>query len=296
MSVPKYFELYTPFLEALQDCEIHSFKEIKEYIKFKLNLNEQDVQEKLPSGNQSVLDNRVGWCRTYLKKAGLIVAIKRGYFKITAEGLKLISSGVTITDKFLYENYSSFAEFKTGKKQEEVAICEEHETETPQEIFERVYKDINEQLADELLTEIINQSPDFFEKLVVDLMKNMGYGDGFVTKTSGDGGVDGIIYEDKLGFNLIYIQAKRWKLDTVISRPDIQKFAGAMMGPPKVEKGIFITTARFSQGAIDYAKAQHIILVDGQKLSELMIEYNLGVSTQKIYAIKKIDTDYFIDE
>ena len=124
-------------------------------------------------------------------------------------------------------------------------------------------------------------------------MKSMGYGDGFVTKTSGDGGIDGIIHEDKLGFDLIYIQAKKWDINTVIGRPEIQKFAGAMMGPPKVEKGLFITTAKYSQGAKDFANAQHIILIDGQKLTELMIEYGLGVSTQKIYSIKRIDSDYF---
>ena len=124
-------------------------------------------------------------------------------------------------------------------------------------------------------------------------MKSMGYGDGFVTKTSGDGGIDGIIHEDKLGFDLIYIQAKKWDTNTVIGRPEIQKFAGAMMGPPKVEKGLFITTAKYSQGAKDFANAQHIILIDGQKLTELMIEYGLGVSTQKIYSIKRIDSDYF---
>ena len=127
-------------------------------------------------------------------------------------------------------------------------------------------------------------------------MKAMGYGDGFVTKATGDGGVDGIIYEDKLGFNLIYIQAKRWDKDTAIRKPEIQKFAGAMMGPPKVEKGLFITTAKFSQGAMDFAKAQHIILVDGEKLTELMIEYNLGVSAQKTYQIKRIDSDYFSND
>lgn len=126
-------------------------------------------------------------------------------------------------------------------------------------------------------------------------MKAMGYGDGFVTKTSGDGGIDGIIHEDKLGFNLIYIQAKRWATDTTIGKPEIQKFAGAMMRPPKVDKGLFITTAKFSQGARDFANAQHIILVDGEKLTELMIEYNLGVSAQKTYQIKRIDSDYFLD-
>lgn len=134
----------------------------------------------------------------------------------------------------------------------------------------------------------MNQSPIFFEGLVVDLMKAMGYGEGFVTKSSGDGGVDGIIHEDKLGFNLIYIQAKRWDPNTTIGKPEIQKFAGAMMGPPKIEKGLFISTSKFTQGAREYANAQHIILVDGKKLTELMIEYGLGVSTQTAYLIKRI--------
>lgn len=127
-------------------------------------------------------------------------------------------------------------------------------------------------------------------------MKAMGYGDGLVTKYSGDDGIDGIIHEDKLGFNLIYIQAKRWKPDITITKPELQKFTGAMMGPPKVEKGLFITTAKFSPKAKEYATAQHIILVDGKKLTELMIEYGVGVSTQKAYLIKRIDSDYFSDD
>ena len=153
----------------------------------------------------------------------------------------------------------------------------------------------NEELADDLLTEIMSQSAVFFENLVVDLMNSMNYGNGFVTKISGDDGIDGVIHEDKLGFNLIFIQAKRWAPNTTIGKPEIQKFAGAMMGPPKIEKGLFITTAKFSKGAREFADAQHIILVDGRKLTELMIEYNLGVSVQKIYSIKRIDSDYFLD-
>lgn len=194
------------------------------------------------------------------------------------------------------EHYPDFAAFVKGKKIPPDPPIPPDASETPPETLERVYSIINEQLADELLTAIIGQTPSFFETLVVDLMKAMGYGDGFVTKATGDGGVDGIIYEDKLGFNLIYIQAKRWDKDSVIGKPEIQKFAGAMMGPPKVEKGLFITTAKFSQGAMDFAKAQHIILVDGEKLTELMIEYNLGVSAQKTYQIKRIDSDYFSND
>ena len=152
-----------------------------------------------------------------------------------------------------------------------------------------------EQVLPPTLDSVKRQSFTNFEHLVVDLMKAMNYGEGFVTKYSGDDGIDGIIHEDKLGFNLIYIQAKRWKSDVTISKPELQKFAGAMMGPPKVEKGLFITTAKFSPKAKDFANAQHIILVDGKRLTELMIEYGVGVSTQKAYLIKRVDSDYFSD-
>ena len=295
MALPKYYEFYVPFLKALSDEKIHQLKEIKDYIASELNIEESEILERLPSGNQTIYDNRIGWAGTYLKKAGLIVSPQRAYFQITSEGKRLLESGVVITNRLLTEKYPDFASFKEIKKHSDKTseIAEEDLIETPQETFERVYKTINEQLADDLLTEIINQSSVFFENLVVDLMKSMGYGDGFVTKTSGDGGIDGIIHEDNLGFDLIYIQAKKWDTNTVIGRPEIQKFAGAMMGPPKVEKGLFITTAKYSQGAKDFANAQHIILIDGQKLTELMIEYGLGVSTQKIYSIKRIDSDYF---
>ena len=201
----------------------------------------------------------------------------------------------------LARSSSAFREFYQHKVSDDAstapAPAEAHEEtpETPQETFERVYTLINDQLADDLLTEVLNQSPAFFEQLVVDLMKAMNYGEGFVTKYSGDDGIDGIIHEDKLGFNLIYIQAKRWKPDVTIGKPELQKFAGAMMGPPKVEKGLFITTAKFSPKAKDYANAQHIILVDGKKLTELMIEHSVGVSTQKAYLIKRVDSDYFSD-
>ncbi len=295
MSLPKYYELYIPFLSAISDGKTYSLKEIKESITSQLKLGETELLERLPSGNQTVYDNRIGWARTYLKKAGLIQAPSRAHFQITEEGKKLFESGAVITDKLLAEKYPSFAEFRGNKKTAgSVSDDTEQDTaETPQETFERVYQSINGQLADELLTEIMGQSPVFFENLVVDLMKSMGYGDGFVTKASGDGGIDGVIHEDKLGFNLIYIQAKRWDPSTTVGKPEIQKFAGAMMGPPRVEKGLFITTAKYSQGAKDFADAQHIILVDGQKLTELMIEYGIGVSTQKTYRIKRIDSDYF---
>lgn len=298
MGLPKYYELYRPFLKALSDEKVHTLKEIKDYITKLLNLNEELLLERLPSGKQTIYDNRIGWARTYLKKAGLISSPQRAHLQITVEGQALLASGVNITDRLLAERYSEFADFiiggkKIAKQKYNKDNIEETALETPQETLERVFKNINKQLADDLLTEIMNQSATFFENIVVDLMQLMGYGDGFVTKASRDDGIDGVINEDKLGFNLIYIQAKRWNPNTTIGKPEIQKFAGAMMGPPKIEKGLFITTAKYSQGAKEFANAQHIILVDGQKLTELMIEYGLGVSVQNIYKIKRIDSDYF---
>jgi restriction system protein len=300
MSLPKYNELYSPFLAAIQDGMPHNISKVKDAIAEQLQLSEESLAEQLPSGTQTVFANRVGWAKTYLKKAGLIESPKRAFVSITSEGKKLLASGVDITDSYLMEKYPAFKDFKKGPSElspesQVVSSPLTASEETPQETFERVYKSINDALADDLLTEIMNQSSNFFESLVVDLMRAMGYGDGFVTKSSNDGGIDGIIHEDKLGFNLIYIQAKRWKPDTTITKPEIQKFAGAMMGPPKVEKGLFITTAKFSPGARQFAEAQHIILVDGQKLTELMIEYELGVTTQKTYKIKRVDSDYFSD-
>lgn len=295
--LPRYDEFYAPLLHVLKDGNTYTMKEVKKRIAENLHLPEDALLERLASGRQSVYDNRIGWAKTYLQKAGVVVSPKRAQIMITDRGKALLSSGETITNALLEEKYPEFAEFCGKKSSDKVidvtdtALAEE----TPQEVLDRVYGTINEQLADDLLIEIMGQSAKFFEILVVDLMKAMNYGDGFVTKLSGDDGIDGIIHEDKLGFNLIYIQAKRWNPDTTIGKPEIQKFAGAMMGPPKVEKGLFITTAKFSQGAKDYANAQHIILVDGRKLTELMIEHELGVSTQKSYRIKRIDSDYFTD-
>lgn len=301
MALPKYDEFYRLVLNALQDGKSHSMKEVRNSIAQTLHLTEQDLSETLSNGS-SVYAGRVGWAKTYLKKAEMIDSPQRGYITITPAGQSLLASNEPITNALLAKLSSAFLDFyrpqsgNSTSTQSDSGNTQISTPETPQETFERVYNLINEQLADELLNDILNQSPVFFEHLVVDLMKAMGYGDGLVTKYSGDDGIDGIIHEDKLGFNLIYIQAKRWKPDITITKPELQKFAGAMMGPPKVEKGLFITTAKFSPKAKEYATAQHIILVDGKKLTELMIEYGVGVSTQKAYLIKRIDSDYFSDD
>lgn len=301
MALPKYDEFYRLVLNALQDGKSHSMKEVRNSIAQALHLTEQDLSETLSNGS-SVYAGRIGWAKTYLKKAEMIDSPQRGYITITPAGQSLLASNEPITNALLAKLSSAFLDFyrpqsgNSTSTQSDSGNTQISTPETPQETFERVYNLINEQLADELLNDVLNQSPVFFEHLVVNLMKAMGYGDGLVTKYSGDDGIDGIIHEDKLGFNLIYIQAKRWKPDITITKPELQKFAGAMMGPPKVEKGLFITTAKFSPKAKEYATAQHIILVDGKKLTELMIEHGVGVSTQKAYLIKRIDSDYFSDD
>lgn len=277
-------------------------KEVRDFIISTLHLTEQDLAETLPSNpKSSVFSGRVGWAKTYLLKAQMIDSPQRGHIFITPSGKALLESGISITNTVLAQKCPEFLDFYRRKNSGSDSITlapdevQAEVPETPQETFDRVYAIINEQLADDLLAEVLNQTPAFFEQLVVDLMKAMNYGEGFVTKYSGDDGIDGIIHEDQLGFNLIYIQAKRWKPDVTIGKPELQKFAGAMMGPPRVEKGLFITTAKFSPKARDFANAQHIILVDGKRLTELMIEYGVGVSTQKAYLIKRVDSDYFSD-
>lgn len=302
MAIPKYNELYRLVLLSLQDGGTHSMKEVRDFIISTLHLTEQDLAETLPSNpKSSVFSGRVGWAKTYLLKAQMIDSPQRGHIFITPSGKALLESGISITNAVLAQKCPEFLDFYRRKNSGSDSITlapdevQAEAPETPQETFDRVYAIINEQLADDLLAEVLNQTPAFFEQLVVDLMKAMNYGEGFVTKYSGDDGIDGIIHEDQLGFNLIYIQAKRWKPDVTIGKPELQKFAGAMMGPPRVEKGLFITTAKFSPKARDFANAQHIILVDGKRLTELMIEYGVGVSTQKAYLIKRVDSDYFSD-
>ena len=302
MAIPKYNELYRLVLLSLQDGGTHSMKEVRDFIISTLHLTEQDLAETLPSNPKiSVFSGRVGWAKTYLLKAQMIDSPQRGHIFITPSGKALLESGISITNTVLAQKCPEFLDFYRRKNSGSDSITlapdevQAEVPETPQETFDRVYAIINEQLADDLLAEVLNQTPAFFEQLVVDLMKAMNYGEGFVTKYSGDDGIDGIIHEDQLGFNLIYIQAKRWKPDVTIGKPELQKFAGAMMGPPRVEKGLFITTAKFSPKARDFANAQHIILVDGKRLTELMIEYGVGVSTQKAYLIKRVDSDYFSD-
>ena len=294
MSVPKYSKMYRSFLKALQDEEEHAYIDVKNQVISDFDLTEGDIAELLPSGKQSVFSNRIGWCRTYLKKAGLIDSPSRAHFIITDEGKRILDTVDEITDDTLRQ-FPSFVEFAGSGSEAKDAIAkdEDDKDETPQETLERVHSELNKVLRDELLTKIHDNSPEFFERLIIELMEKMGYGTGKVTQLSRDEGIDGIVYQDKLGFDVIYIQAKRYDLEKKVGRPALQQFNGAV---PDGGKGMFVTTGGFSAEAIKYANDKHIILIDGQRLAQLMIDYEFGVSTEYIYKVKKIDTDLFEED
>ena len=296
MAVPKYHEFYAPFLRGLQDRKIHSMKEMKDVVAKDMGLTDEDRAELLPSGKQAIFDNRIGWTRTYLKKAGLIESPERAHFRITEEGIKALPDADNIDDKYLMR-YQSFREFQNRESSgHEISVVSNDDI-SPEEVLEKAYAELNASLADDLLAEIIKLSPTDFERLVVKLLLAMGYGSGiddagFVTQASKDGGIDGIIKEDQLGFSSIYIQAKKWDMDRTVDRPEIQKFVGALQ-EKNAQKGLFITTARFTSGAKASAEAAGIVLVDGLQLTKLMIKANLGVSVEHTYEVKRLDTDFF---
>lgn len=306
MTIPDFQAIMLPLLQYASDGKEHSLRDAITYLADVFNLSDEERKELLASGQQAVFDNRVGWARTYLKKADLFVSPKRGYFQITDKGKDvLIQNPGEINIKFLNQ-FPGFIEFKNTKKDNDKSepeiteIIEISET-TPQESIEFGYQKIRKELEFELLNRVKSCSPDFFERLVVDLLVKMGYGGsrrdaGRAIGKSGDGGIDGIIKEDKLGLDIVYIQAKRWD-NTVVGRPEIQKFVGALHGQ-RAKKGVFITTSRFSQEAREYVSIidSKIVLIDGQELAQLMIDNHVGVSTVSIYEIKKIDSDYFTDE
>lgn len=292
MSVPKYYEMHKPILECLSDGQVHMMKELKVYIIKYFQLTEEDISALLPSGTQTYLTNRIGWARTYLKKAGLIESPARAVFQITKAGEEALHENPDVIDQKYLLRYDSFKEF-VGKEEKcrFQSEMEGEQTDTPDDILESSYQKINQSLADDVLTEVMKLSPVSFEKMVLDLMGKMGYGTYRTTGITNDEGIDGIIMEDKLGFDLIYVQMKHWGLDHPVGRPEVQAFVGAIAG--KGGKGLFVTTSKFTKQAIEYAKGQHIILMDGEKLAYNMIEHDFGVSTKKIFAIKALDTDLF---
>lgn len=295
MAVPKFNEFMKPLLEILQDGKSYHLKEIRPLISKEFKLSDEDLSLMLPSGSQTVFSNRVQWAGTYLSKAGLVTKVARGVLAITEEGRKVLKENPSEIDVDYLTRYPSFREFQGSTSREQPKEFKENET--PDYAFEDSFARINESLADEILGEVMKLTPTAFEKMIIDLLKQMGYGafenSGKTTSITGDEGIDGIIMEDKLGFNLIYIQAKHWDRDHPVGRPEIQSFVGAISG--KGGNGLFVTTSKYSKSAIDYANQHHIILVDGKRLCKLMIEHNFGVTVKKTYQIKELDTDVFAD-
>ena len=303
MTIPDYQSIMLPLLKFAGDNQAHTIREAIEHIADSFNLTEQDRKEVLPSGSQYIIDNRVGWARTYLKKAGLLESPKRSYFKITSLGLDVLKKNPSeINVKFL-EQFPPFIEFRNTKKEkdgEEEYEVETGSAQTPQELLEYGYQKIKKDLSQELLGFVRQSSPRFFERLVVELLLSMGYGGsrkdaGQAIGQSGDGGIDGIIKEDKLGLDVIYLQAKRW--ESIVGSKEIRNFVGSLVGQ-KANKGVFITTSGFTKDALEYVKTitHKVILIDGEMLTQLMIENNIGVSKVISYDIKKIDSDYFVEE
>ena len=300
---------FSPVLRALETGEIKHVAEIRKFALDYLNVSEEDRKVMLPSNTQRLADNRVNWSITYLRKANLIERVARGKYKVTNTGLRVLhekKDHVELKDLYQFDSFRQFINTDTMSEEKKdlskPSVLEDLQEGTPQDNLNASMEQINKELSANLLSEIMERSPAFFEKMVVQLLLKMGYGsaleDGFVTGCSGDEGIDGIIREDKLGFSSIYIQAKRWAEDKAIGRPEIQKFVGALAGQG-AQKGLFITTGTFTKEARSYVEKQlstKVVLVDGEKLTKLMIEYNLGVSVETVYTIKKIDTDFFSEE
>ena len=305
MAVPDYQSLMLPLLRfAGEKKDETSTGEAIEVLAKEFGLTDEDLKELLPSGIQSTLVNRVGWASTYMKKARLLEATRRGYYRITSRGQELLKKQPKAINVKLLKQYPEFFEFqqlkgtRSGGKVSPSEGAPDISKATPSETLETAYENLRDELADELLARLKKSSPSFFERAVVELLVKMGYGGsradaGKAIGKSGDGGIDGIIKEDRLGLDVVYIQAKRWDNNSV-GRPDVMQFAGALQAQ-KANKGIFITTSRFTDDARSYISqiGSKIVLIDGEQLTNLMIENDVGVSTVSLYPVKKIDTDYF---
>lgn len=303
MAIPDYQSLMLPFLQSLADNKEHPFREVFSTLSDQFELTEQEREELLPSGNQVVMANRVGWARTYLKKSGLLDAPSRGVYIITPRGQDVLSSNPDRIDTRYLKQFDEFREFQNLSHQHESSNDVESESSniTPTEAIEQAHKELNAEIASELLATIKQASPQFFERLVVELMQAMGYGgwsqaSGSTTQYSADGGIDGVINEDPLGLDTIYLQAKRYT-DSTIGRPDVQAFAGAL-DMKRAKKGVFISTSKFTRDAIQFVSMieKKIVLIDGPMLADLMVKHNLGVSVKDTYQVKILDTDYFTED
>jgi restriction system protein len=300
MPIPNYQQLMLPLLKVLADKKEYKTKDAIEKLSVEFNLSDEE-KFALLDGGQPIFNNRVGWARTYLKKAGLIDNPKRGTLSITTKGSKTLLQNPQKIDVNFLKQFPEFIEFVSPSHNENGGsiILSERTEQTPEEILDAAYSEIRASLASELLSKVVSMPPVFFEKLVVELLVKMGYGGsikdaGKAIGKTGDEGIDGTIKEDKLGLDTIYIQAKRWQPGNVVGRPELHKFVGALAGQG-AKKGVFITTSSFTKEALEYSPKNDtkIILIDGKGLMQYMIDYNIGVTSQKIYDLKRMDIDYF---
>lgn len=301
MAIPDYQACMLPLLKLSADGNEHRIRDAIQTIADEFGLTEEERRELLPSGGTLIIASRVGWARTYLKKAGLLEDPKRGFFRITERGRQVLSANIESIDTEYLKQFSEFVEFQTPSQRDDEKSERAEFDSTPDDLVAEGYQQIRISLSDELLAQLKAVTPSFFERIVIRLLVAMGYGGNLkdaaatVLGKTGDEGVDGVINEDKLGLDVVYVQAKRW--EQVVGRPEIQKFAGALLGK-KARKGIFITTSHFSGEAIEYAANidSRIVLIDGMRLTELMIEHDVGVSTYDVYRLKRIDSDFFVEE
>ena len=301
MSIPKYDELMKPLLSIIQDGQIYKIKDLYTPLAEHYHLTDEELSQLLSSGRQTVFKNRVAWASTYLSKAGLVNKPQRGSIQITDNGLSVLEENPNKIDMKYLSKYESFREFSGMKEDVSDTVADSSATGeasspqdlTPDDKLSDAFTDINQALAAYLLEEIMKVSSYTFERMVIDLLNKMGYGTpeygSHATAASGDDGIDGVIMEDKLGFSLIYMQAKKWNPSSTVGQPELQNFVGAIAG--KHGDGLFVTTAKFSQKAKDYAEKHHIILIDGEKLCKLMIDNDFCVSTKKILKLKALDMD-----
>jgi restriction system protein len=305
MPIPDYQTLMLPLLKLAGDGAVHSKRDTVPELALQFGLSEEEQKELLPSGKQGIFDNRVGWARSYLKQALLIESVQRGQFRITDRGKQVLGKNPVRIDNALLSRFPEFVEFKRRARPEQAeendSVVAAADTDTPDDLMATGYLNRRRQIEEDVLERVKSCSPEFFERLVVKLITAMGYGGsladaGKAIGKSGDGGIDGVIKEDKLGLEQIYIQAKRWD-NASVGRPEIQKFVGALHGK-RARKGIFLTTSTFTKDAHEYANGLEtkVILIDGQELAKFMFDYEVGISTESTYVIKRIDNDFFEDD
>lgn len=302
MSIPDFQSLMRPLLAAHEDGGDHINRDLVSELADKFELTEDERREMLPSGGARLFDNRVGWAKTHISQAGLLESPRRAVSVITERGRSVLRDFPDRVDLRVLGTFEDYKEFRNRRKTPDEQSEPEEETtdtQTPEESLENAYQKVRRQIEAELLTSVMDNPPDFLERVVVDLVVRMGYGGsrkdaGEALGRSGDEGIDGIIKEDPLGLDIIYLQAKRW--EGTVGRPEIQKFAGALQGQ-RARKGIFITTSSFSVEALSYVSMidSKIILIDGIRLAKLMFDHGIGVSSASTYEVKRIDSDYFTD-